>query len=133
MGARRVGSDGEQPDGVLNGALIDSLVVDLGPELVGALVDLFVNDAPARIAALRAAFEAGNAREVAKVAHTMRSAAGSVGALAYASNCGRVERLAASGRLNIATADLDRLPADLAAAKAALAAALTTVPPNGGR
>jgi HPt (histidine-containing phosphotransfer) domain-containing protein len=134
VGGGRGGSDGERPDRVLNEDLIESLVVDLGTDPVGALVDLFVDDAPSRIAALRAACVAGDAREAAKVAHLMKSAAGSIGARAYAARCGQVEQLAATGRLDEAGTQLDHFPADLTAAKDALAALLAGhSPATGGR
>ena len=109
---------------MLNETLLRSLVVDLGTDHVGALIGLFADDAPARIAALQAAVDTGDASQAAKVAHTMKSASTSVGALAYASRCSRIEQLARSERLDLARADVACLHDDLAAATQALASAL---------
>ena len=132
MDAERVGSVGGEPDRVLNGGLLQSLVEDIGRDDVRALVDLFLDDAPARIAALRAAIEGGDATAAAKVAHLMKSSASSVGALAYAARCGQLEQLAGEQRLEAARAGAEALPAALAATASALADALSGRAPTGG-
>jgi HPt (histidine-containing phosphotransfer) domain-containing protein len=43
------------------------------------LVDLFVNDMPQRVTALQASWDAGNARDVQRMAHQIRGAAGGYG------------------------------------------------------
>ncbi|MBK9409865.1 MAG: response regulator [Gemmatimonadetes bacterium] len=53
-----------------------------GEEFVQALVDLFIDDAPRRLATLRAAAESGDADAVANGAHALQGSAATLGAVA---------------------------------------------------
>jgi HPt (histidine-containing phosphotransfer) domain-containing protein len=55
------------------------------------LVELFVTDMPARVTALQASWEAGNARDVQRMAHQIRGAAGGYGFPSVSSHAAKLE------------------------------------------
>ena len=107
-------------EGVLDAAFLETLAADIGPEPVQGLIDLFLSDAPARMEALSAALDAEDAVAAAKVAHTLKSGAGSVGALAFAALCGGAEQSAREGRFDDAHVVARALPAELSRTATAL-------------
>jgi HPt (histidine-containing phosphotransfer) domain-containing protein len=67
-------------------------------EMVEGLLEIFRRDAPAWLAQLEAAVRAGNALEVARIAHSYRSAASQVTALGLAERLQVVENVAGQGQ-----------------------------------
>jgi HPt (histidine-containing phosphotransfer) domain-containing protein len=84
------------------------------PDFVGELIELFLNDAPPRLAALREAVEAGDARSVERIAHTLNGSSASMGAKRMASLCAQLQEDSASGSEDLARARelLERLEAE---------------------
>jgi CheY-like chemotaxis protein len=87
-----------------------------------AVVDLFLADAPARLAAIAAALAAGDAAALSVAAHALKGSAGNIGATAVMAHCARLEADTASGGLPAdADARLARLQALWDDTRAALA------------
>jgi HPt (histidine-containing phosphotransfer) domain-containing protein len=70
------------------------------PEVVGSLVDVFLEEAPVRLAELSSGLEAGDAVLVGRAAHTLKSNALTFGALGLADLAQRLELTARSGDLS---------------------------------
>jgi PAS domain S-box-containing protein len=87
--------------------------VDGDPALLAMVAELFAEDAPAQIAALRKALQAEHAEEVERVAHTLKGAAANIGAATLSAIAGKLEAEAAAGRLGNAPAIIDELAAEL--------------------
>ncbi|MDP1569150.1 MAG: Hpt domain-containing protein [Vicinamibacterales bacterium] len=66
------------------------------PDIVIEVLTLFLEDAPARVAAVAAAQAAGDARGLERAAHGLKGSAGNIGALRLQALCHRIEDL---GRL----------------------------------
>ncbi|MEJ7806716.1 MAG: response regulator, partial [Telluria sp.] len=63
----------------------------------GQLARLFLADTPRRMAALAAAVDAGDAQQIAEIAHTLAGSASAMGALALADQCKVLELAALAG------------------------------------
>lgn len=68
-------------------------------DLLAELIDLFLEDAPARVAGMRDAIAREDWRALASWAHSLKGSCGSLGALQMAEICGRLEQ---HGRLGAA-------------------------------
>jgi two-component system sensor histidine kinase/response regulator len=84
------------------------------------LVEIFETQTPERLRELREHIKAGEADDVKRLAHTMRGGAASLGAVAMADACLKLEEVAKSGDLEGATALVDALEAAYGAARDAL-------------
>jgi len=82
---------------------------DDGATVLEELYELFVNDTPGRLDALRDAISAGDADAVAFTAHSLKGSAEVLGATAMAATCREVERRAREHEL----AEIERLVAML--------------------
>lgn len=93
------GVEGDAP--VLDLEVIESLR-ELGgedePDLLLELVDLFLDDSQRRIEQMQLALERGNLEEVARAAHTIKSAAANMGARLLSGLCTEIEALARQSR-----------------------------------
>lgn len=81
-------------------ALLDSYRVlqDEGqPDLVTELIDVFLEDLPGRLAAVRAAVDLGDAQAIRSAAHALKGSAASIGAARLAGVCARLEALGRAG------------------------------------
>jgi HPt (histidine-containing phosphotransfer) domain-containing protein len=78
-----------------------------GFKLREELTTLFLQEAPLRIAAARAALAGGSAEGVRAVAHALKSSAGQMGALRMQQICERLEDCELSQDLSGALTDLD--------------------------
>ncbi len=58
------------------------------------IVELYLQETPRRLAALKQAAQAGDHEQIARLAHTLAGSAGSLGAVRLAAACALVERLA---------------------------------------
>lgn len=74
-----------------------SLQDDGDDDLLGELIDLFLQDAPARLASIRQAVALEDWTAVMAAAHSLRGSCGSLGALHMADLCGRLERYGRNG------------------------------------
>jgi CheY-like chemotaxis protein len=70
------------------------------PDPVVGLVELFLREAPARLARIRAALEQADAQALRAAAHALKGSAGTLGACGVQDLCGELEELAESGRLD---------------------------------
>jgi HPt (histidine-containing phosphotransfer) domain-containing protein len=98
------------------------IIADLrseGDELLQDLIALFLSETPERLTTLAASIDAGNSQEAERAAHTLKSSAATLGALALSAAAAAAEAAAREGRLE----EVARLQAPLRAeAERALAA-----------
>ncbi len=84
-------------------------LVDLGgedePDLIVELIDLFFEDADVRILDLENAVKAHDWDQVVRVAHTLKGASGTIGALRLSEACKAVEMEARDGGLTSESLD----------------------------
>lgn len=66
-------------------------------DLLGELIDLFLEDAPARVAGMRDAIVGDNWPALASCAHSLKGSCGSLGALQMAALCARLEQYGRAG------------------------------------
>ncbi|MBI1381820.1 MAG: hypothetical protein GC161_12120 [Planctomycetaceae bacterium] len=69
------------------------------PGLLEELVDIFLSDAPTRVAALEEALAAGDGAQLERVAHSLKSSCGNLGAKTLAELCRQIEANGRQGRL----------------------------------
>ena len=79
-----------------------------GDALVRELTAMFLADTPERLAAARAAAEAGDAARAAYWTHAMKSSSAQLGALGLARLCAESEQMASRGELSGIPAKLDQ-------------------------
>ena len=92
---------------------------DAGRDLLDELIDLFADNAPARIRTLREACAGGDDATATRVAHTLKGSAGTLGAFRLAALAGDLEAASASGGASQSAAEVERVAAaiDKAVAK----------------
>ncbi len=93
-----------------------------GPNIVGQLIDLFIHETPAKIAAVRDALACGDAARFAKAAHTLKGSSASLGVRAMARLCAELEALGKAEELASASDRLTQLEAEFERARPALLA-----------
>jgi HPt (histidine-containing phosphotransfer) domain-containing protein len=96
-----------QAPGAVDRAALDALAESLGGGedgrgAVAELVDTFLEDAPAQMAALRDAVERDDAGAAHRAAHTLKSNGAMFGARPFSELCRRLEALGREGRLDAA-------------------------------
>jgi two-component system, sensor histidine kinase and response regulator len=92
-----------------------------GNRLVGEMIALFLTHGPEKVAALQAGAAAGNAPQVERAAHSLRSSAGNLGARRLQQTAATLETAAAEGVVDVDLAE--RLVREFEASAAALRAA----------
>ncbi len=95
-----------------------------GPPFVARMVDLFLRDAPPKVAAIRASLDARDADAVAYWAHGLISSSGNLGATRVWELVRQIERAALAGRWEPLPSLVDSLEPAFAAVQAGLAAEL---------
>ncbi len=90
------------------------------PDLVDAVIGIFLGDTPRRLAALRAALARGDAGAVVREAHTLKGSCGNLGARPMAERASTLEALARAGKLVPVPALLDGLDAEFDRVRVAL-------------
>ena len=96
------GTMDEPPDSAVDAAIVAELRAlgeDADPDFLPQLLSRFVTETDARLDQLRSALDAGDARTVGMIAHTIKGSSGSVGGGRLARSCGRLEKRAIAGRL----------------------------------
>jgi HPt (histidine-containing phosphotransfer) domain-containing protein len=78
-------------------AALRSLQDDADDDLLSELIDLFLQDAPARLDVIRDAIARQDWTALAAAAHSLKGSCGSLGALHMAVLCGRLERYGRTG------------------------------------
>ncbi len=96
---RDVAPPAEVANGRLDGAAIESLRQLGGDDFLAEVIDTFVADVGTLLATLRCALDKGDAAEVRRMAHTLKSEGATLGASEFAELCGALERQAKDGRL----------------------------------
>ena len=92
------------------------------PDLVAEFIRLFRDETPPLLAALRAGVGQGQADQVKKAAHTLKSSSANLGAHQMATLCAELEQRGRSGALEGTPALLDQLEQELERVSQALAA-----------
>jgi len=82
------------------------------PDVLQEVLQLFLDDVPARIARLRGAWETGNAPEVQRAAHSLKGSAGNIGANALLAVCRDLDEQSRAGDLSNAAALVASLEAE---------------------
>lgn len=105
----------------LNKALLDRLVADLGddPKTVADIIAMFLTEAPANLAELKAAVGRKDAEAARRAAHTLKSTSLQLGAAVLSAKAKELEEGAREGRLP-APADVAEMESLWAAAKGEL-------------
>ena len=91
-------------------------------DLLSELSNMFLDDASSSLAVLREAVKEGDALTVERVAHTLKGAAGNMGAPGMAAICAELQDVGASGYLGVAAELLGRLEKEFGRVRPALEA-----------
>jgi GAF domain-containing protein/CheY-like chemotaxis protein/HPt (histidine-containing phosphotransfer) domain-containing protein len=104
------------PNGPIDASVLSRLLEGTGgdPGFVGELIDQFVSESPSLLDAARAGVEAGDADEVRRAAHTLKSNAATFGAAGLADSSRRLEEAAKQGNLEGGAELLDAVAETLA-------------------
>lgn len=108
------------PSGPIDGAALARIRDAGGDELVGRIIDLWLEGAPRYAERIRDGLARGDAREVACAAHALRGSALNLGALRVSAVTASVENAADRGDLAAAAAEERALAPALEGAEAAL-------------
>jgi HPt (histidine-containing phosphotransfer) domain-containing protein len=92
------------------------LVAEFGPEALGRLVMIFRTEASRLVDSACAAIAAGDAQAAEAAAHTLKSSAANLGAVALAASCSALEATTRTGSLDEADALAAAMVAHLAGA-----------------
>jgi CheY-like chemotaxis protein len=121
----------------LSGAVeaIDDRVLDMlsglqqagRPGIIGRVISLFLQSAPALVKELEEAAAGGNTVLLHRASHTLKSASANVGAVVLSAHCKELEVLARTGPVSDATARVATIVDDYRRAEAALTARLPQV------
>jgi len=91
------GSKSTQIEHVLDERILNDLR-DLGgqddPGLLAELIDIFLHDAPQRMAEIASGLKSGDLKTVERAAHTLKSSSANIGALGLSNICKRMEEIA---------------------------------------
>ncbi len=103
-------------------AVVDELMDAIGGDraFLAELIDTFLADAPAQVAAMREAVAAGAAEALVRPVHTLKSSAATFGATELTERCRALEAQARSGSLDGAEAAVASIEEALADALDAL-------------
>ena len=99
-------------DPAIDPAVIDTLRqlnVDGQPDVLEEVFGLFLTDAPARIDAIAAAVDHGDAPGLQRAAHTLKGAAGTIGAIPLQNVCRQLEQMGKQAAFAEAAAGLAAL------------------------
>jgi HPt (histidine-containing phosphotransfer) domain-containing protein len=107
-------------NGILDQEMIGQLRAIGDDAFFAELIDLYASDSSARLAALRAAFAAGDAATLASEAHALKSSSGNVAATAARELSARVEAAGRAGDAQSAGGVLDQLELEVGRALEAL-------------
>jgi signal transduction histidine kinase/CheY-like chemotaxis protein/HPt (histidine-containing phosphotransfer) domain-containing protein len=83
------------------------------PAFVVELIDLFLEQVPPTLARLQEAASLGNRQEIARIAHTLQSSAGNLGARRLQRLCSDAEAVSRGGEAGAAAQAVDALAAEL--------------------
>jgi len=115
-------------DRQIDGAAVESLREVGGDDFVAEVIDTFLADVPTLLATLRHSLEAGDAVEVRRAAHTLKSNGATLGATDFAEVCRILEQQAKDGHLEEAPVLLARIEEEQASLERALEAVRAKAP-----
>ncbi len=90
------------------------------PDILAELCELFLEDVPTQLEALREAAEGGDASSVEQVAHTLKGSCGNMGALKMSNICAELQDIGHSEELSRAIVLVERLGAEFGQVRPAL-------------
>lgn len=93
-----------------------------GEEFLVEVIDTFLDDAPALISTLKASDERGDAEELRRTAHSLKSNGQTFGAKLFAELCRELEQRAKQGKLDGASELVNRIDREYVALENALVA-----------
>jgi HPt (histidine-containing phosphotransfer) domain-containing protein len=96
--------------GVIDEGTLKALLEAVGGDLafLSELIDTYLSDSPAQLAAMQSALSAGDPQELRRAAHSLKSNSASFGAQALAQVCKELEEMGKSGALERAGAHVAR-------------------------
>ncbi len=86
-----------KPKSMLDVTMLESIISMGGKELLGEIIEDYLNFAPSRLAAIREAIVADDANKLRMTAHVLRSSSGNLGGVTLGNICNQLENL---GRKN---------------------------------
>jgi HPt (histidine-containing phosphotransfer) domain-containing protein len=86
---------------LLDPAVVEELLGGGVPGLLGELVAVFSEDAPRHVACLREALGRQDTAEVARVAHTLKGSAATLGARLMSATCAELESASRAGHTDL--------------------------------
>jgi PAS domain S-box-containing protein len=99
-----------------------------GDDFLAEVIDTFLADLPTLLATLQHALEEGNAAEVRRAAHTLKSNGATLGASDFAEACRVLEQQAKDGRLEDAAGLVERIEEERSSLERALEAVRAKAP-----
>jgi HPt (histidine-containing phosphotransfer) domain-containing protein len=103
-------------EALLEPEAIDRLIGFGGPKLVRGMIELFVKNAPTKIADAREALDCGDAAALRAALHGLKSSSGQLGVVTVYRACIAGEELASRGELGACVEHVERVETDLPAA-----------------
>jgi two-component system, sensor histidine kinase LadS len=101
----------EQP--LLDDTAIERLRGFGGEKLLRGMIELFVRNAPSKVAEAREALDCGDTAALRAALHGLKSSAGQLGAVTVHHACNAGEELASRGELSACAAQVERIENDL--------------------
>jgi HPt (histidine-containing phosphotransfer) domain-containing protein len=124
---RDAATPAEHADTALDGAALESLRELGGDDFLAEVIDTFLADVETLLATLRRALAEGDAAEVRRMAHTLKSNGATLGATEFAELCRVLEQQAKDGHLEDAPALVARIEEERRSLELALGALRTKV------
>jgi CheY-like chemotaxis protein len=110
----------------LDASAVESLRELGGEEFLAEVIDTFLSDAPALVAALRTTYEEGDTEGLRRTAHTLKSNGQTFGAGRFSELCQELELRARSDELDGTTELVDRIEREYAGLEKSLSALRST-------
>lgn len=110
------GDSGETPDAVDLSVLnsLEGAQIEGEPDIVVELMELYLEDASSKLAAMNEDLGGNGGRSLARLAHSLKGSSANLGARRVASLCDELERMGEGGATCDGGALLDRLELELA-------------------
>jgi HPt (histidine-containing phosphotransfer) domain-containing protein len=109
---------------VIDPAVWADLLESLGgdADFVAELLETYFDDSSRLLAAMQEALSTGNAEDLRRAAHSLKSSSASFGALRLSNKCKELEDMGKAGALDGAAEQIDHIAAEYAKTRAALEA-----------
>jgi CheY-like chemotaxis protein len=90
------------------------------PDILDELIELFLDEVPTQLKALREAAHIGETQSVERIAHTLKGSSANMGALRMEALCAELEETVRSGDLSAASGHISRLEEEFGRVRAVL-------------